>query len=337
MHRLHGLLALDWNLLPILFAILKERHITRAAARLEISQPTASRALATLRAFFQDDLMMRSSNGYTLTPVGEQILLLLQDMIPLMQATVASVSFDPCTSRRTFRISTTEYISSLFIPHIAMAIRDYKIRIFIHPYSLGTFKAVESCSIDLMMHDDKIPHNLSSLKFMRIDMKCLINESENIQSDKLSLCEYTKRMHVISAAPDNMTTFIDRSLESHGAKRMCKLYVPYTTVAARAASSANCIITVPAPQAAMLAQVTGMRVVDPPDEIGKIDLSLVWNPHYDSDPGHAWMRNLIAQVFSETLPAQDSSDDTENPHCTATPSGKTVARSTGRQPAPPRT
>ena len=55
----------DWplymNLLVVFDALLEERNLTRAAARVGLSQPGMSNALARLRALFGDPLFTRSA------------------------------------------------------------------------------------------------------------------------------------------------------------------------------------------------------------------------------------------------------------------------------------
>ena len=53
--RLKGL---DLNLLVALDILLEERSVSRAAERLHLSQPAASAALARLRDYFQDQLLV---------------------------------------------------------------------------------------------------------------------------------------------------------------------------------------------------------------------------------------------------------------------------------------
>src|SRR3954468_15908201 len=66
--------SLDLNLLISLDALLQERSVSRAAQRLGLSQPTLSAALARLRRHFGDELLARSGNSYTLTPLAERLL-----------------------------------------------------------------------------------------------------------------------------------------------------------------------------------------------------------------------------------------------------------------------
>jgi DNA-binding transcriptional LysR family regulator len=67
MHMVHDktLAAIDLNLLVVLRALLVECHVTRAAARVGLSQSATSHALSRLRELFGDPLLVR--NGRTLS------------------------------------------------------------------------------------------------------------------------------------------------------------------------------------------------------------------------------------------------------------------------------
>ncbi len=72
--RITHLRQADLNLLIVFTVLAEERNVTRAAARLLLSQPAASRALQRLRDMFHDDLLIRTSSGYQPTPKGERLL-----------------------------------------------------------------------------------------------------------------------------------------------------------------------------------------------------------------------------------------------------------------------
>ena len=61
----HGI---DLNLLVAFDALVSERNVTRAAARVGISQPAMSAALSRLRKLFGDPLFLRSAAGLVPTP-----------------------------------------------------------------------------------------------------------------------------------------------------------------------------------------------------------------------------------------------------------------------------
>jgi DNA-binding transcriptional LysR family regulator len=76
--------GVDLNLLAVLQALLEERSVTRAGMRAGMPRPAMSRALARLRRHYQDELLVRGGNGYTLTPLGRSLL-------PSVQASMRAV------------------------------------------------------------------------------------------------------------------------------------------------------------------------------------------------------------------------------------------------------
>jgi DNA-binding transcriptional LysR family regulator len=62
-----NLRSVDLNLLVALEALLQERHVSRAALRVGLSQPAMSAALARLRESFGDVLLVRTPAGMELT------------------------------------------------------------------------------------------------------------------------------------------------------------------------------------------------------------------------------------------------------------------------------
>lgn len=65
---------LDLNLLVALDALLTERSISRAGERLHLSQPATSNALARLRTYFDDELLVQQGRTMVLTPRAEGLL-----------------------------------------------------------------------------------------------------------------------------------------------------------------------------------------------------------------------------------------------------------------------
>src|SRR6266700_1437631 len=67
--------AFDLNLLPVFEAILREQSVTKAAERLNLSQPAMSHALNRLRWLLKDQLFVRTPAGMMPTPRAEQLAL----------------------------------------------------------------------------------------------------------------------------------------------------------------------------------------------------------------------------------------------------------------------
>src|SRR5688500_3406247 len=100
MNDLHGI---DLNLLVVLDALLAERHVTRAAARVGLTQSAASHALGRLRDLLDDPLLVRGPRGALVrTPRAEALApALARALDQVREALRGEPAFDPATARRT--------------------------------------------------------------------------------------------------------------------------------------------------------------------------------------------------------------------------------------------
>ena len=99
-----NLRSVDLNLLVILDALLDEAHVTRAAARLRLSQPATSSALDRLRYLFKDPLLERGRRGMRLTPAAEALRPALKTALAAVGALLQTPATDLATIRRTVRL-----------------------------------------------------------------------------------------------------------------------------------------------------------------------------------------------------------------------------------------
>src|SRR5260221_4589265 len=105
------------NLLRVFDAVLQERGVTPAAARLGLTQPAVSNALARLRAVFGDPLFVRTSGGMDATPFARELAEpVRQALAPLASALAHGPGFDPATSTRAFRFYLLDLGQIEFLP-----------------------------------------------------------------------------------------------------------------------------------------------------------------------------------------------------------------------------
>jgi|CZKU01.1.fsa_nt_gi DNA-binding transcriptional LysR family regulator len=107
---------IDLDLFVVLHAVLTERSATRAAARLHITRPAVSNALARLRLVLNDPLVVRSARGLVPTPRAMEIAPMVASALEQISAVVAqTATFDASTTTRRFTIacSDSEQISIL--------------------------------------------------------------------------------------------------------------------------------------------------------------------------------------------------------------------------------
>src|SRR5688572_4525561 len=113
--------GLDLNLLVALDALLDTRSVSRAAERLNLSQPAISAALSRLRDYFRDDILVASGKRMYPTAYAETLLPELRDCLRKLDALVSSsTGFEPLTSQRRFLIAGSDYITAAVVaPMIA--------------------------------------------------------------------------------------------------------------------------------------------------------------------------------------------------------------------------
>ena len=107
----------DLNLLRVFDAVLHERGVTPAAARLGLTQPAVSNALARLRALFGDPLFVRTPRGMDATPFARELAEPVRQALALLESALAhGPGFDPATSTRAFRFYMSDLGQIEFLP-----------------------------------------------------------------------------------------------------------------------------------------------------------------------------------------------------------------------------
>lgn len=110
--------SLDIGMLRTFDALLRERNVSRAAARLFLSQPAVSASLNKLRQVFGDPLFTRTAHGVVPTAralaLAPQVQKVLTELAALLEE-----GFDVARSQRIFRIAGSDHASRLLLPALS--------------------------------------------------------------------------------------------------------------------------------------------------------------------------------------------------------------------------
>src|SRR5256885_8511409 len=116
--------GIDLNLLRAFDAVLQDRSVTGAAARLGLTQPAVSNALARLRALFSDPLFVRTPAGMDATPFARDLGEPVRQALALLEAALAhGPGFDPATSGRAFKFYMSDLGQVEFLPPLIERVR----------------------------------------------------------------------------------------------------------------------------------------------------------------------------------------------------------------------
>jgi DNA-binding transcriptional LysR family regulator len=118
---------IELYLIRVLHTLITERSVSRAALRLQSSQPAVSAQLRRLRELIGDPLLVRSGNGMTPTEAALQLVgpagTVLHEAERLFGAHGRDRPFDPAASGATFRIAASDYLDPLFLPELVAQVK----------------------------------------------------------------------------------------------------------------------------------------------------------------------------------------------------------------------
>ena len=297
--RVTQLRQADLNLLIVFTVLAEERNVTRAAARLFLSQPAVSRALQRLRDMFHDDLLIRTANGYEPTPKGQRLVQDLATMLPRLDRLMAGGDFDPSTEDATFRIATTDHAAHLLVPLLCNSVlsKPTKVDFSFVPLHDGQYEALEKGRLDLVLnadHDTSTFH-LSKEVIFEVDFVCVVSRKSKFER-AITLKQYLAAEHVAVDIIGGVQTHPDKPLAAIGEKRRCPLVVAQHTVAMRVAAVTDMIATVPRRMALLEAPKKVTRILEGPAALGSFKYVMIWHQRMQTDAAHMWLRSIIREA-----------------------------------------
>ena len=196
---------IDLNLLVHLDALLTERSVTRAAARVGIGQSAMSHNLARLRDLFSDELLTRGPEGLRLTPRAATLVEPVRTTLARIQTLVSrDEAFDPATAVRTFRLGLPDSMEILIVPALLARLREVAPGIHLWLYSIGStplLDTLDADELDLAIGYDVFPQGQTHHKRRRLfteNYLCMFNaERTGIAPPDLA-----RRLCAASSCPD---------------------------------------------------------------------------------------------------------------------------------------
>lgn len=288
--------SVDLNLLAPLNALLEERHVSRAADRLHMSQPSMSRALQRLRATLGDELLVRGPGGYQLTPRAERIAAELQQALPRLEHVFTDEQFDPAAAARSFRLAGTDYTVSVLSGALLAQVfaQSPGSTVLFSRWHHAVFADAEHGMVDLLVHGGKAPPPLRSQVLFEEGYACLVASNHPLaQASAIPLADYLECAHIIVDVTDGRQGHVDRRLDALGRPRRATVTVPYHTAAAAAVPGTSLVATLPRGFAIQHAVPGTTTAIPAPEEIGPMAYAMSWHPRLDDDQAQRWLRDLI--------------------------------------------
>ncbi|SNY66925.1 LysR family transcriptional regulator [Enterobacter sp. CC120223-11] len=290
--------SLDLNLLRALDALLDERSVTRAAARLSLTQPAVSGMLTRLRDAFDDPLFVRAPHGMVPTLRAQALAAPIKQVLADIDTLLQPARFDPLTATMTWTIAATDYaLKAVIVPFIAaLEQRAPGIRVRVVAVEAEKlFAQAESGDIDVaLLTPHSTPGELHGRALYEEEFVCLLRNAHPDAHEPLSLDRFCALEHVlVSWQGDSFRGITDDALAAIGRERRVGLSVSSFLVVPEVLAVSEMIAVVPR----RLASATeGFSLLAPPLPIPGFTKSMAWHERSHRDPAHQWLRALLLET-----------------------------------------
>jgi DNA-binding transcriptional LysR family regulator len=314
------MMDIDLNLLRIFDILYDERNVTRAAARLFLTQSAVSHALARLREVLGDPLFMRIPSGLQPTERAHQLAPRLRVALAEIRSAVATPMFDPAKTRQRFVISAGPYFCALIVPNLIGLARKLAPGISLQIVNVGTelAQALDQQRIDLALSAfDKIPARFRSEVLFSDEKAWAIGTHHPLAKkpfDHATFLAWPRLAIGIASAADQSREPLarndlvlriiletdDEAISPRSAQRASASMMVFDPATALAVTAATDMVTlVPRRYAKACASSAQIRIIDfPQDHAEMIELSMLWHSRVHDDPGSLWLRALIREAVN---------------------------------------
>ena len=306
----------DLNLLVYLDVLLRECNVTRAAEELGISQPAMSNSLRRLRDLFNDPILVRTSDGMTPTDRALELKPMVRKVMSAAEQTILpKTQFEPAESNRIFRIMASDYTEATLLPGLLSVLRDQapNVRLDIMTPSDVSFHDVERGKVDLIINRfDSLPQSFHQVHLWDDSFSCVVNAQNPIVKN-WTLESYLAHKHVwvsktgmgigVGMTPGDVQRmgWVDEALRKLDVTREITVFTRHYQAALMLGEQQHLIVTIPTMAARGISDNPKMIILEPPFEIPRMRLKMVWSPLLQHDPGHRWMRQTIKSVSGQIL------------------------------------
>jgi DNA-binding transcriptional LysR family regulator len=293
-----NLRRLDLNLLVTLDVLLSEHNVTRAARRLNFSQPSISVHLAKLRDIFGDPLLLPGPRGMKPTARAEELREpLRQALAALGRAVSPAQPFEPSNADQTWRVAATDYgESTILLPALsglrALAPGTRLAVLEMNPARIA--RQAEQGEIDLAFHTTEGSPPGMRRRTLFVERYVLAGRADHPRlKRKPTLKQYCALEHVlVSSDGGGFHGVTDAALAQVGLSRRVALSVPHFLFMVSVLQSTDLVAMLPG---RLVRGNPALKVVEPPVDVPGYEMAMLWHERSHRDPAHQWLREHIQQ------------------------------------------
>jgi DNA-binding transcriptional LysR family regulator len=289
---------LDLNLLVTLEALLAEHNVTKAAARLHLSQPAVSAQLARLREVFDDPLLIPAQRGMTPTAKALELMEPLRQSLDQVRAAVAEHrAFDPAKARLTVAIAASDYLQATVLAPLVLHLHEAApgMRIALRTLDGAHLEAqMARGEVDIaLMTPQTAPGGLRSRKLFDERFVLMARKDHPRVKRQLNVESFAALEHIlVSPRGGGFSSAVDTSLAALGHKRSVVLSATSFLFVPEMVMQSDFVALAPERLARLHRE--RLRVVECPFEVSGFSISMLWHERNHGHAGQRWVRERLA-------------------------------------------
>jgi len=294
--------GLDLNLLVAFDALMSTRSVSNAAKRLNLSQPAMSAALARLRDYFGDELLVLQGKRMHPTAFADDLMPQVRQSLMQLESMLAkSPNFDPATSRREFRIVTSDYVQSSIIVPLCRQLESEApgIKVDCQLPQVTTGQHLDEGQIDLMITPEYILSGDHPAYELYREPQMVIGARDNpvLQKGFLTEEEFGDAGHVaVVLGEQRVTSYADRQLEMMGKKRRIEVTTSIFSAVPWYVEGTDRIGLLHESLARELAKRFAITIVPVPFPVPPMRQMVCYHAGREEDAGLTWLRGKIKAI-----------------------------------------
>ncbi len=311
----------DLNLLLVFDAMMRERNVTRAGARLGLSQPSMSNALTRLRKAWNDPLFVRTPTGMEPTPLALKLAQPVRHGLEaLREGLEQPETFNPLTAKRRFRLVMSDIAQVILLPLLMEELLHAapQVRLDVLPLPREAYaRALEEDHIDLAIGNLPFLNGAGFYQQRLFDDEyvAVVRRDHPLTEGPLTLERYidTPHLAVINSLGDRM---VEQGLSGLGARREVVLNVPNFLATAIIVTNSDLVVTLPRTVIRMQKLEQAVAMLPLPFPMARANVRQFWHIRHHQEPASQWLRSELARLMHETI---GRTSGPEAPDVTVTP------------------
>lgn len=294
--------AYDLNLLVVLAAIYDEGSITRAAEKLNLTQPAVSHALSRLRDVFQDPLFTRTGSAMVPTPLARKIADRVRSTLQGLASLTDAADFDPASHKRVFKVALRDVLEAVVLPPLMAELERLGAPIEIHSVRSDRSdvegelrRGVIDLAVDAFF---PVSDEIQQCNVLQDPLLVVARHGHPAVNGQLDLDTYLTQRHVAVSMRRSGPALADVELNRLGHRRQIALRCQHYFAAWRVVSQTNLLLTMPGHYAKVLCAVMPNQLLPFPCRSIGLDAVMYWHSELNDDPALCWLRACLEEILA---------------------------------------